>query len=362
MSDRLERARNAMRDRGVDALLVGASADLEYLVGYHALAMERLTLLVVPADGEATLVVPGLEAPRAEASGATQHARLQTWGEVDDPFDDAAALLADVGDGTLAVQDQLWAAFLLRLQARLPGASWREGGEVMRALRAVKTPEELTRLRAAGQAIDRVHEQVPGLLRAGRTEAGVGRDIAALIEQTHDKVDFIIVASGPNGASPHHETSDRVIEEGDPIVVDIGGTLDGWCSDCTRNYVVGAAPAEYNELYAVLRAAQVAGVEAAAVGTPAEQVDAACRGVIEDAGYGEYFVHRTGHGIGIETHEHPYIVSGNDEPLAAGMTFSVEPGIYLPGRYGARIEDIVAAGVGGGERLNLTTRDLVEVR
>lgn len=361
---RVRRAQEVMRERGVDGLFVGPSADLRYLVGYHALPLERLTLLVVPSEGDAALVVPELEAPRVVASGAADLLDVRTWSETEDPFAHVADIVraAGVGGGaTFAVQDRLWSAFTLQLQETIPAGGWVAGRTVMRELRITKTSEEIEALRRVGRAIDDVHRRVPELLRPGRTEAEVGRDIAELILGEHDEVNFVIVASGPNGASPHHETGDRVLEAGDAVVVDIGGTGGGYCSDNTRNYVLGDAPEGYRQLHDVLLAAQRAAVAAVRPGVAAEDVDRAARQVIEDAGYGAYFVHRTGHGIGVEEHEEPWIVGGNDEPLAEGMAFSVEPGIYVPGRYGARIEDIVAVTASGADRLNTVDRDLTEV-
>jgi Xaa-Pro aminopeptidase len=246
----------------------------------------------------------------------------------------------------------MWAEKVLKLRAGLPGVEQALAGAVLRELRIRKTPEEVQALRDAGAAIDRVHARIGEWLRAGRTEREVGRDIGdAIVAEGHVRADFIIVGSGPNGASPHHDVSDRVIQPGDPVVVDIGGTTEaGYCSDETRTYAVGDPDAEFQKYYEVLLAAQVAACEA---------VDAAARGVIDRGGYGEYFIHRTGHGIGMEGHEHPYIVEGNDEALEPGMAFSIEPGIYLPGRHGARIEDIVVCTEDGGERVNLRPRELV---
>jgi Xaa-Pro aminopeptidase len=358
---RLVSVRQALREQGVGALLVGPSADLRYLVGYHALPLERLTMLVVPAEGEPLLVVPELEAPRAIDSGASDIVPLAPWSETDDPIALVAGHLAACGVGRerLAVQDRLWSAFTLGLQAAMPGSSWVAGSEVMRRLRMVKSPDEVQALREVGAAIDAVHAQVPGLLRAGRTEAEVGRDIAELILVDHDEINFIIVASGPNGASPHHETGARVLAPGDAVVVDIGGTRSGYCSDMTRDYVIGTLPYGYEALHGVLEEAQEAAVNAVRPGVTAASIDAAARDVITDAGYGERFVHRTGHGIGIEEHEEPYIVAGNQELLSPGMAFSVEPGIYVPDRYGARIEDIVVVTDEGVEQLNLRPREVV---
>jgi Xaa-Pro aminopeptidase len=358
---RLVSVRQALREQGIDALLVGPSADLRYLVGYHALPLERLTMLVVPADGEPLLVVPQLEAPRAVDSGATELVALAPWSETDDPISRVVDHLVTSGAarGRLAVQDRLWSAFTLGLQAALPGASWVAGSEVMRRLRMVKSGDEVRALREVAAAIDAVHAQVPELLRAGRTEAEVGRDIGELILRDHEEINFIIVASGPNGASPHHETGDRVLSPGDAVVVDIGGTRAGYCSDMTRNYAIGELPYGYEALHRTLEEAQRTAVRAVRPGVTAASIDAAARDLITDAGYGERFVHRTGHGIGIEEHEEPYIVDGNDERLTPGMAFSVEPGIYVPDRYGARIEDIVVVTDDGVEALNLRPREVV---
>ncbi len=359
--DRLEGAQRALEEQGLDALLVGPSPDLRYLVGYHALALERLTLLVVPARGEPTLVVPELEAPRARDSGAADAVALRSWSETEDPVGVVADLLTGAGAaaGRLAVQDRLWTVFTLRLQAALPSATWLPGSAVMRQLRIRKAPDEVAALRAVGRAIDDVHAQVPPLLRPGRTEAEVARDIATLILEDHDEVNFVIVAAGPNGASPHHEPGDRPLRAGDAVVVDIGGTRRGYCSDETRDYVVERLPDGYAELHGVLEAAQEAAVRAVRPGVAAETIDAVARQAIADGGYGEYFVHRTGHGIGVEEHEDPWIVAGNREVLEPGMAFSVEPGIYLPDRYGARIEDIVVVTDDGVERLNHRPRTVV---
>ncbi len=357
---RLAAAARRVADAGLDALLVTPGPDLRYLTGYDAIALERLTCLLVPAAGDPSIVVPTLERPAALASpvgslGLTVHA----WDETDDPYRLVAGLLPHAH--AVALDDHMWAAKVLALRAAMPSTDQRPGGPVLRELRMRKSPAEVAALRAAGAAIDAVHAQVPQWLKAGRTEAEVGRDIAdAILAAGHSTVDFTIVAAGPNGASPHHEVSDRVIREGEPVVVDIGGTMpSGYCSDSTRTYAVGDPGAEFLALYQVLQAAQEASGAWVRPGVSCASVDAAARDVIEAAGYGELFVHRTGHGIGLETHEDPYIVTGNDLPLEPGMAFSVEPGIYVADRHGARIEDIVVVTEDGVERLNLTPRELV---
>ncbi len=358
--DRLARAASATAEAGFDALLVTPGPDLRYLAGYDAKPLERLTCLVLPAHSEPVLVVPFLERPAAEASGvADLGLKIADWQETDDPI----ALVASLLPATMTrygLDDHMWAEKVLRFREGLPGEQ-ALAGAVLRELRIRKTADEVASLRRAGAAIDRVHARMGEWLRAGRTEREVGRDIAdAIVAEGHVRADFVIVGSGPNGASPHHDLSDRVIEVGDAVVVDIGGTTpEGYCSDETRTYAVGEPDPEFRRYYEILLRAQIAACEAVRPGVTAQDVDRAARAVIVDGGYGEFFVHRTGHGIGLEGHEHPYIVEGNTEPLAEGMAFSVEPGIYLPGRHGARIEDIVVCTADGGERLNLTDRQLV---
>jgi Xaa-Pro aminopeptidase len=361
-ADRLSRVRERMLDVDVDAILVGPSPDLRYLVGYHAPALERLTLLVLPTVGEPTLIVPQLERLRAESSPAPEFAGIRTWGETDDPFEIVRQVLPH-GSSTVAAGDRLWASFLLRIQAALPELKWNAASTVLGPVRARKDPAEIDALRRAGAIAD----AVAGALRE-RTVAGVTeRDLARwirreLLERGSERVTFAIVAAGSNAASPHHEPGDRVIEPGDTLVCDFGGTVDGYCSDITRTFFVGTPAGEIERAYAALLEAQEMAVEAVRPGLPAERVDAAARDVLDAAGYGELFVHRTGHGIGLEEHEPPWIVAGNDQALAPGMAFSVEPGIYAAGRFGMRIEDIVVVTDAGVERLNNAPRDAAVVR
>jgi Xaa-Pro aminopeptidase len=358
---RLAAAQRASAAAGLDALLVTPGADLRYLTGYHARLSERLTCLVLPADGEPTLIVPTLERPAAEASPAPGTGlRLVDHPDGTDPYPLVAAALGG-SPKAVGVFNRMWAEQVLALRAALPGTEQRLAGDVLAGLRMRKSPAEIAALRRAGKAIDAVHARMGEWLRPGRTEAEVGADIAVGIREAgHAEVGFVIVASGPNGASPHHETSDRVIGLGEPVVVDIGGPMpDGYRSDCTRTYVVGGPPAAFAVAYAALHDAQIAAVAAVRPGVPAERIDAAARDPLTEAGYGPAFLHRTGHGIGLDGHEEPYIVAGNDTPLEPGMAFSVEPGVYLAGRFGARIEDIVVCTRTGVERLNNLSTELV---
>jgi len=377
--ERLRLARAAAAAAGLDGLLVGVGADLRYLAGYGAMPLERLTLLVVPAAPGAvpTLVAPRLEATPARScpAAAAGALRVAAWEETEDPMALVVSALASASGGSpgavgaVAVSDGLRAAFVLGLQRALPRAGFSLASSVLRGLRMRKDPDEIALLRQAAEAADRVVAAVAAGPLVGRTEADVAREVRErLVAEGHDQASFWIVASGPNSASPHHEPGERAIAAGEPIVIDIGGTLGGYGSDITRTvWVHGGDPAlgptaDFARLYAVLRDAQAAATAAVRPGVPAEAVDAVARDAIAAAGFGPNFIHRTGHGIGLEGHEDPYIVAGNSEPLPAWSTFSVEPGIYLEGRFGARIEDIVICGDDGPVVLNRLTRELLLVR
>jgi Xaa-Pro aminopeptidase len=356
---RLEQAAEAAGRAGLDALLLTPGPDLRYLTGYDTHQSERLTCLAVPAAGPAFLVVPRLELASAQASPVSgMNLDLVVWGETDDPYQAVAQRLGS--PATVGLAGQMWAMMVLRFRDALPATRPVLASAALRGLRIRKTAAEIAALRAAGAAIDRVHQRVPGWLRPGRTEREVAADIAgAITAEGHARADFVIVASGPNAAKPHHTPAGRALTPGDAVVVDIGGTMpSGYCSDCTRTYVIGEPPPEFAGYYLVLKAAQEAACAAVRPGISAAAVDAAAREPIDAAGYGQYFVHRTGHGIGLETHEDPYIVAGNAEALVPGMAFSVAPGIY-PGPHGARIEDIVVCTADGCERLNNASRELV---
>ncbi len=366
--DRMARVRLRMEELGVDALLLSHGADLPWLTGYRAMPLERLTLLVLPAEGEPALVVPGLEAPRVPDAGDL--VAVVPWGDAEDPLDLVVARLAAAGTPRLALSDRAWAATVLALQRRLPDAEWLEASRVTAPLRAVKDATEVAALRAAAAAADRVAAslQAGAVPLVGRSEADVSADLARLLlAEGHHEVNFAIVASGPNAASPHHEPGRRRIGRGETVVCDFGGALSlegevGYCSDITRTVVTGEPTTEVRECYEVLGAAQKAAVEAARAGVPAASVDRAARRVIEAAGLGSRFIHRTGHGIGIEEHEDPYVVAGNEEVLRPGHAFSVEPGIYVPARFGMRLEDIVVVGADGSpDALNTVDRGLVVV-
>lgn len=364
LAARLARARGATYAADLDALLLTPSPDLRYLLGIGGESHERLTCLVVPAEGDPVLVVPALERPGLDGTQVLGlGVEIAEWADGDDPYARVAGVLPKSGSAAarVAVGDAMPAAHVLGLRAALPDCAQELASTVLAKLRMRKDSAEIAALDAAGQAIDRVHAQMGEWLRVGRTETQVGADVAAaIVAEGHTAAAFVIVGSGPNGASPHHDLSDRVVRPGDLVVVDIGGpTPEGYFSDCTRTYTMGEpAYPEIADCYAVLQAAQEAAVAAVVPGITAQSVDDAARSPIRDAGFGDRFIHRTGHGIGLEVHEQPYIVAGNDLVLDRGMAFSIEPGIYIPGRWGARIEDIVVVEDHGGRRLNHRPREL----
>jgi D-alanyl-D-alanine dipeptidase len=357
---RLRRAAAAAGAEGLDGLLVTPGPDLLYLTGYAPVAItERLTLLVVPVDGEPSLVVPKLERPDAEEAAGAPALRLLDWTDGSDPYETAAPLLYP---GRYAVSDSAWAMHLLGLQGALPQTTYVAMTTALPMLRAIKDTDELSRLAAAGAAADAAYGEILKVRFAGRSEREVGADLAALLMRFgHSQVDFTVVGSGPNGANPHHEVGDRVIQDGDMVVLDFGGLKHGYCSDTTRTVHVGEPTEEERRVHDIVREAQQAAFEAVRPGIECQEVDRVARAVIADAGYGEYFIHRVGHGIGLTTHEPPYMVEGERHRLEPGMCFSIEPGIYLPGRFGVRIEDIVTVEPDGGRRLNGTPHEMAIV-
>ncbi len=375
--DRMAAARDLAAEAGFAAILVGTGADMQYLTGYPASSLERLTMLVIPAHGDLALIAPRLEATPARSSAAAAGGFLPVvaWEEGSDAHDLVAGMVRDavgastsVGDLRIAVSDDLPARHLIRLQDRSAGARFELASPLLGRLRIVKDDDEIALLTEAAHAADRVVAQIAAGRLVGRTEADVAREVhERLIAEGHDHAEFAIVGSGPNSASPHHGASDRMIQAGEPIVLDIGGTVGGYHSDITRTlWVTGGDPANgpderFRHLFGVLHAAQAASTLAARPGATLESIDAAARRPIEAEGYGDAFFHRTGHGIGLEGHEDPYVIAGNIEPLGVGMAFSIEPGIYLVGEYGARIEDIVVCGADGPIPLNDAPRELYVV-
>ncbi len=359
-ASRIARSQQLMVEHGIDVLLLSVGHDLPYLVGYDAMPLERLTMLVVPQQGEAQLVIPRLEAARVNQLPGVFS--LIPWDETDDPIAIVASHVRNVK--TAAVGDQMWSRFLVDLIKQAPHLSFSRASEIVGALRIAKDRAELDALLAAGAAADRVAAQLHAgqIPLVGRTEAQVSADISArLITEGHNVVNFAIVAAGKNAASPHHHPGPQVIQRDEIVLCDFGGTMNGYCSDITRCVFTGKTTPDVAAAYQVLKTAQAASVRSAVVGATCESVDEVARDVISAAGFGELFMHRTGHGIGMEAHEDPYIVAGNTTLLEAGHVFSIEPGIYLSGKWGMRLEDIVIASPDGPISVNNALHDLVEV-
>ncbi|XVU30005.1 M24 family metallopeptidase [Actinoplanes sp. CA-054009] len=355
---RMEAAVAQAASAGLTGLLVTPGPDLAYFTGYKPTAItERLTLLVLDGDHDPHLIVPTLERPDAAAAPGYSVVETTDWADGTDPYGPVSRLLDPAGH--YAISDNAWAMHLLGLQAALPQSRYTSMTASLPMLRAVKGPDEVARLEAAGAAADAAYEQIKGVRFAGRTETEVGHDLARFLrDHGHSQIDFTVVGSGPNGANPHHEMGDRVIQEGDMVVLDFGGLKDGYGSDTTRTVHVGPPTPLERDVFDIVRTAQQAAFEAVQPGVPCQEIDRVARKVITDAGYGENFIHRVGHGIGLTTHEPPYMVEGETRPMVPGMCFSIEPGIYLPDRFGVRIEDIVTVTENAGRRLNNTSHDL----
>jgi Xaa-Pro aminopeptidase len=356
---RVERARELMRDEGLDMLFIGPSSDFRYFTGHAPRPSERLTALLIPYDGAPTIVVPRLEQPLVAHLGDGYE--FEVWEETESPIDRIVDRVRRTGGEAIAINDQIWGGFVIQLQHELPNRSYHRGANILKQLRSVKDQFELDLLKEASRRTDDAWTSFTKNTRViGRTEEEVADDLkGALADHGLPEIAFCIVASGPNGSSPHHHTGDRRIQAGDPIVMDFGGIHEGYYSDVTRTPVAGHVPEDdFTTAYNVVLEAQQAAFEKIAPGVPCQDVDRAARTVITDHGYGEYFIHRLGHGIGMTGHEDPYLVEGNEEPLQAGMVVSDEPGIYIPGKWGIRIEDSVAVTEQGSERYNHVSRDI----
>lgn len=357
---RMNRVVNDAVKADLAGVIITPGPDLAWLTGYRPHITERLTMLVLSPDREPTLVVPRLERGDAEESTAGPLLSFVDWMDGSDPYEAASTLFRP--DAEFGISDSAWALHLLRLRQAMPDVSYRGLSDCLPMLRAVKDAGELARLEAAGAAADAAYRDIIGTRFAGRRETEVAADLAALLRQHgHEQIDFTIVGSGPNGANPHHEAGDRLIQPGDTVVLDFGGLRFGYGSDTTRTVSVGEPGPEVRTVHEIVRQAQEAAVNAVRPGATCEDIDQVARKIIADAGYGDNFIHRTGHGIGVTTHEPPYIVTGEAQPLVPGMCFSVEPGIYFADHFGVRIEDIVTVTEDGVQRLNNTSRVLQTV-
>ena len=368
---RLERVRQLMHTAGLDFLVIGPSADVVYLTGAHLRLSERMAVLIVPQLAPPVMVVPFFEA--AGLHDLPPDVRVRTWTETENPGAIAASVIADTMHGTpgemnitIGVSERLWSVFLLRLQAELPRASFTSAGPVLGEARVIKSAREIEMMTRAGAVLDEVFAQFAGEQFSGRSEVDISNSIVKMLEAHGLEVENPpIVGANENGASPHHHSSDRIVRAGDVVVVDYWGSLDGYYSDCTRTVFVGEAPAadsEQRRVYNLVREAQERAAKAVVPGIACEAVDAVARDYLAQSGYGDYFIHRLGHGIGLDGHEAPYLVSGNRAALQPGMAFTIEPGLYLPGRFGVRIEDSVWLSESGAVSFNRSTHDITVVR
>ncbi len=361
--ERCHAAQQVMAEQNLDYLFIGPGADLQYLIGTPGMDNERMMLLVLPKSGDPKMIVPALE--KLATSKYATFFELLDWRDDEGPQTRLKQLFGQPGRTRNAVGDHLWSMFLLKLQEVLPGADWITASQVLKKLRIAKSAQEVKFLKDAAAIADKVFSDLVQLPFAGRSELDIMSEVnRLLLGHGQEQMLFCIVGSGPNGAQPHHHTGDRVIQPGDVVVLDFGGSYKGYCSDMTRTVVVegGNTDPDHAKVYNIVNEARAAAHRHARPGVTCASVDAAARKVITEAGYGEFFVHRTGHGIGMEVHEEPYIVNGNDLILEPGMAFSIEPGIYLPGRFGVRIEDIAIVTETGEENINLSTHEIVRVK
>jgi len=346
MSPRLDALRHALETVDAAVAVFGLSSNLRYLTGFSDEPGERMLLLIVPRNGEAALIVPELYADQVEALSPA--ALLRVWADGEDPgtlLDAIASGLSQV-PGKVLLDDSLWSVFALRVQMAFSGRSFELASAVMAPLRALKDDAEIAAMKRAGEITDGAYAAVTAKPISGVTEIELARRLeAAMLASGADGIAFeTLVASGLNSALPHHRAGMRRIESGDVVILDYGCRVDGYCSDMTRTVVCGSPTPELERVYAAVRNAHLAARDRAGIGVRAEEVDDAAREVLTEAGYGARFVHRTGHGIGLDVHEPPYIVRGNEQRLEKGMAFSIEPGAYFTERFGVRIEDVVIVG------------------
>lgn len=350
-----------MQDKGVGYLVLGPSANMLYFTGLKTHVDERMQLLLIPALGPPSAVLPEMYKEKAEEliEGSFP---LLTWSDQQNPLELVKKVVGKVNCHLIAVDDTLWSSHFIAIMEIFSDCSFIPASRVVNALRQFKDDDEIIFLAKSGELADSVMTKVQKEIRPGISEKELAQFIETSFRHLADDISFKpIVASGPNGASPHHSAGERTFKMGDFIVVDCGGLQNGYCSDITRTFCLGKAGEEMKKVYQAVREANEKAFEAIARRCSGEKADSAAREVITKAGYGPNFTHRTGHGIGLDVHEAPYLAAGNGDEILPGMVFSIEPGIYLAGSFGVRIEDIVAVTDKGPQRLNRFTHDLIEL-
>jgi len=357
---RLGQCQKLMSEKGIDIVFLAPGPNMYYLGGFLEEPGERLLALIVPQSGDPQFIVPELYQEQVRSFSWVES--LISWKD----GEDQVALLSNTmrrilkRQPTIAVDTRMWSRFLVMLLAAAPDARYEDAGSVMYELRIRKSSQEIELMAKAAEIADAAFTQTIEECRAGMTEHEVAAKIIYEMRKLGaDGVAFEpVVGSGPNSALPHYRSGDRKLQRGDFVVLDYGCLYRGYNSDITRTVAMETCDAEREKVYSVVRSAQEEAYQRTFTGIEAQNVDKVARDLIENAGYGRFFIHRTGHGIGLEIHEEPYIVAGNSLKLAEGMTFSIEPGIYIPGQYGVRIEDIVVMETEKARRLNKCSRDL----
>lgn len=357
---RIQKIQAIMKSQNTDYMVFAPTSHLFYLTGLKTTADERLQVFLVPAEGKPVMIMPDMYREAAE-NLEEKNFELATWSDETDPVNLLLPLIKK-GSAIAAIDERMWAGHFLSLRRAFVGFEFIGVSNLMREIRMFKDQYEMSQLAKAGGLTDKVMAEVRMVIQPGISEKELAFFVESkLKEYGAEELSFKpIVASGPNTSSPHHYTGERKLQMGDLVVLDFGGLFQGYCSDMTRTFSVGKASAEVKKVFNAVKDANEAGFLAVQQGIACEKVDEAAREVISRAGYGEYFIHRTGHGIGLDIHEDPYIVKGNQEILKTGMTFSIEPGIYLPGKFGVRIEDIVGLTENGPVRFNNFSRELIE--
>jgi Xaa-Pro aminopeptidase len=358
-AERRRHAQELMRKGGIDLLVIGPSASFRYFVGCNALTTMRFIAFLLTATGEAAILTPKIQEPIY----ARQEIPLISWDDTQSPYKVMEGIVKKTGVRTIAVNDELWSTFFIGIRDQFPNSPMVAGQSIAGELRLRKDSSELALLRAASERIDAVWDEFRKTTTrlSGETELAVRSHVDSLMRKHgFEEVAWVDIGAGPNGASPLHSGGEYIIQEGDPVVMDFAGTYKGYFADICRVAVAGKPSPDYLKIYDVCLEAQEAAFRAVAPGVPCQEIDRAGRKVITAHGLGEHFIHRLGHGLGLAGHEPPYIIEGNTQPIEVGMVFSDEPGIYIPNRWGVRIEDIIVATPNGGERINHTTKELVQ--